>query len=68
MEQLDEIIELLRDSQWHHMEDIKKNISLYENSSFNILINFLNEQGFIEIINEKIRLTYLGLKFLELPV
>jgi hypothetical protein len=61
------LLEMLRDSQWHSVVEIKKEIALPEN----ILIEFsrfLQEMEFIEKANNMLRIKPRGLKFLELPV
>jgi predicted transcriptional regulator len=66
MKPLNTIVELLTDSQWHRLEDIKKQINLQE-EVFNSLLFFLKEQRLLEIENEKLRITPRGLEFLDLP-
>jgi predicted transcriptional regulator len=66
MKYLDMALELLRDSQWHSIMSIKKEISL-QNEKLNTILFFLQEHEFIEKENEKMRITSLGLRFLELP-
>lgn len=66
MKQLNTIVELLIDSQWHEREEINKQINLHEDV-FNYLIVFLQEQGFIENENENLKITSRGVKFLDLP-
>lgn len=65
MKYLDRALELLRDSQWHSIMSIKKEISLPD-EKLNTIISFLQEHGFVEKENEKMRITSLGLRFLEL--
>jgi len=65
MKYLDRALELLRDSQWHSIMSIKKEISLPD-EKLNTIISFLQEDGFVEKKNEKMRITSLGLRFLEL--
>ena len=62
---LDNLMEFLRDSQWHSFESIKKDVSLPD-EKFNKILSFLKDTGFIDKENETIRLTSLGLRFLEL--
>ncbi len=65
MEYIDIALELLRDSHWHTLLSLEKEISLPEEKLNSILL-FLKEYGFIERDNEKMRITSLGLRFLEL--
>lgn len=67
MKYLDRALELLRDSQCHSIMSIKKEISLPD-EKLNTIISFLQEYGFVEEENEKIRITSLGLRFLELSI
>jgi predicted transcriptional regulator len=62
---LDTALELLRDSQWHSIMSIKKEISL-QDEKFNTIISFLQEHGFVEKENQKMRITFSGLRFMEL--
>ena len=64
---LDNVLELLKDSQWHMIEEVKREIPLPEENLTKI-IDFLHEYGFIDIDNSNLRITPYGLKFLELPV
>ena len=64
MNYLDNVMEFLRDSQWHSIESIKEEISLLD-EIFNKILSFLKDTGFIDKENEKIKLTSLGLRFLK---
>ncbi len=66
MKSLDKILELLKDDQWHNIDEIKKEISLPSNK-LNELLYFLQEEEFVSRENNKIKITSLGLKFLNLP-
>lgn len=66
MKHLDLILEILRDSQWHSIEMIKKEISL-PNEKLNKIISLLQEYGFTDKENDMMRISGMGLKFLELP-
>lgn len=66
MKYLDRTLEHLCDSQWHSIMSLEKEISL-PNEKLNTILFFLQENGFIEKENEKVRITSLGLRFLELP-
>ncbi len=68
MKPLDEILELLKDSQWHSLDEIRAQVSLSEDKLKEI-IRFLEEQEFISIDKNKMRakISPLGLTFLELP-
>lgn len=65
MKHLDMVLELLRDSQWHSIESIKKEISL-PNEKLNNIIIFFQEFRFTDEENEMMRISSLGLKFLKL--
>jgi DNA-binding transcriptional ArsR family regulator len=62
----DEILQLLRDGEWHCLRDIVKKISESE-SKVEITIGFLSEYGFIEVNKEgqKARLRPLMIEFLD---
>lgn len=66
MKEIDRVMEQIKDSKWHGIEEMKQN----NISEKNLIkrINFLAEQGLIIIKNEKIKITQKGLMFLELPV
>ncbi len=66
MKSLDKILELLRDNQWHNIDEIKKEISPSSNK-LNELLCFLQEEKFISKDNNKLKITSMGSKFLELP-
>ena len=66
MKPLNTIVELLVDTQWHRLEDIKKQINLQE-EVFNKSLFFLKEQRLLEIENGKLKITPRGLEFLDLP-
>jgi hypothetical protein len=66
MKHIDLVFEILRDSQWHSIESIKKDISL-PNEILNKIISLLQEFGFTDKENEMLRISSLGLKFLKLP-
>lgn len=65
MKNLDRITELLRDSQWHSLEEIKQEIPLAEDKVNELLI-FLQELEVIEKENRNLRITTRGLRFLDL--
>lgn len=67
MKSLDRLLEMLHDSQWHSLAEIKKGISLPENILIE-LSRFLQELEFIEKEKHMLRIKSRGLKFLELPV
>lgn len=66
MEELDSILELIRDSQWHSIEEIQGEINL-PSDKLNEVILFLKEQAFLDKQNGSIRITPAGLRLLELP-
>ncbi len=65
MKSLDRILKQLRDTQWHSLDEIKKSVSL-PSQTLNEIIRFLQEQAFINKENEMLRITRLGLKFLNI--
>jgi hypothetical protein len=67
MKSPDRLLEMLYDSQWHSLAEIKKELSLPENILME-LSRFLQEMEFIEKENNMLRIKSKGLKFLELPV
>jgi len=65
MDFIDRILKLLMDSRWHSIQEIEKDISEPEHKIHNAL-NFLNEQEFVSIQNNRIILTSKGFKLMEL--
>ena len=65
MKNLDRITELLRDTQWHSLEEIKQEIPLPKDK-LNELLIFLQELEVIEKENRNLRITARGLRFLDL--
>ncbi len=65
MKVLDNILEQLHDTQWHNLEEIKNNITL-PSDKLNMMLSFLEKQSFIDVNNGKLKITGLGLKFLNL--
>jgi len=61
--QLDRILEQLQDDKWHTIDEIKKVIP---SDALSALLHFLQEQAFIDIKNEKLKITGLGLRFLDI--
>ena len=66
MKELDTILELIRDSNWHSIGEIKRETSL-PSETLDKILNLLHEQAFIDKESEKLRITPTGLRFLELP-
>ena len=64
---LDKVLELLKDSQWHMIEEVKREIPLPE-EKLGLIIDFLFEEEFIDKDDSALRITSKGLQFLELPV
>jgi predicted transcriptional regulator len=62
---LDRILEQLQDMQWHSLEEIQKEIAL-PSEKLNVSLHFLQEQALVDRKNEMLRITCLGLKFLQL--
>lgn len=65
MEKLDIVMELLADSSWHSLEDMKNGISLNK-ELINEIINFLQELKLVERKNDNLKITEKGLKFLDI--
>jgi len=65
MRYLDKILENLRDANWHSFGEIEKGIYL-PSDKLNELLSFLQKQAFINMKNGKLKITGLGLKFLDL--
>ncbi len=65
MKIIDKILELICDTQWHSIDEIRKSI-LLPSDELNEVICFLEKQGFINKEKEKINITDLGKKFLAL--
>ncbi len=62
---LDRTLELLQDMQWHSLEGRQKEIAL-PSEKLNVVLRFLQEQALVDRKNEMLRITCLGLKFLQL--
>lgn len=67
MKSLDRLLEMLHDSQWHSLVEIKKVTSLPEDALIELSC-FLQELEFIEKEKQMLRIKPRGLKFLDLPV
>ena len=65
MRNLDIIMELLADSSWHSIEEIKTGTHL-KIEMIDELIDFLHELDFIEKDNDDLKITEKGLKFLDI--
>jgi len=66
MNYLDKILAVIIDSRWHNFDEVMA-MSSFPIDQCNIILSFLEEQGFILIDAEKIKITKRGLKFQELP-
>jgi len=68
MELVDAMLELLRDSHWYLLDEIRNHFPLSERGCKK-LIYHLEEIGFIKVDDDKKRakISTLGSKFLELP-
>ena len=66
MSATDEIMQLLRDGNWHNLRDIVEKCSIPE-SKVEITISFLSEYGFIKVNKKgrKTRLSPLMIKFFD---
>jgi predicted transcriptional regulator len=62
MKNLDKILDILEDARWHSFDEIKNTLSLPA-ETVNQLLCFLHKQAFINIQNEMLKITDLGLKF-----
>jgi predicted methyltransferase len=65
MKLLDKILQHIQDTQWHNIEEIK-NITEMPSDKLNTILSFLEKQSFIDMNKGKLRITSLGLKFLNL--
>ena len=65
MKILDKILIQIQDSKWHSLEEIKKCL-YYPSDKLNMLLNFLENESFINIKKDRVKITSLGLKFLNL--
>lgn len=66
MKSLDRTLELLRDSNWHSVEEVQREIAL-PSETLNKVLGFLQEQAFVDKENGMLRITPVGLKLLGLP-
>jgi len=66
---LDRILELLKDSEWHLMDELKAKLFFLPDEKLNEIIRFLEEYKFVNFNKEekKAKIEPLGLSFLELP-
>ncbi len=62
---LDRTLEIIQDIQWHNLDEIVKVIPM-PSDKLNEVLCFLQEQALVERKNEMLRITCLGLKFLQL--
>lgn len=62
---LDRILKNLRDAKWHGIDEIKTATALPPDQ-LDVMISFLQDTGFINKENEKLKITQCGLKYLEL--
>lgn len=67
MEDFENILDLLRDSKEHSVEEINNMLSIPPDK-LNKLLSFLQEYGFIERENGTLKITDMGIRYLELPV
>lgn len=65
MKNIDIVMELLADSSWHSLEEMKKGISL-KIEIINKIINFLQELELVERNDDNLKITEKGLTFLNL--
>jgi hypothetical protein len=67
MKRLDMILELVKDSQWHSIDEIKDHVPVSA-EGLKCLLTFLDESDFIEFenSNERLKIKPLGLRLLEL--
>lgn len=66
MNYLDKILATIIDSQWHNFDEVMARSS-FSIDQYNIILAFLEEQGFILRDADKIKITNRGLKSQELP-
>ncbi len=62
---LDRTLELLQYMQWHSLEEIQKEVAL-PSEKLNEVLYFLQEQALVDRKDVMLRITCLGLKFLQL--
>ena len=67
MKNLDTVLAYTLDAQWHAYDEVMNKTSL-PSDQLNMILAFLEGQGFIERKNDMIKITSRGLKYLELPV
>ena len=65
MKILDKILIQIQDSNWHSLDEMKKCL-YFPSDKLNELLNFLENQSFINIEKDRVKITSLGLKFLNL--
>ena len=61
----DKILIQIQDSKWHSLDEMKKCL-YFPSDKLNELLNFLENQSFINIEKDRVKITSLGLKFLNL--
>jgi predicted transcriptional regulator len=64
---MDKILLLLRDSKWHDLEEINKEIPISTHQVEEITF-FLQEQSLLKREKERVKITSKGLRFLDLPI
>jgi len=65
MDFIDRILKLLMDSRWHSIKEVEMNISI-PSHKIKYALNFLKEQEFVNMQNDRIIITAKGLKLTEL--
>lgn len=66
MNYLDKILAIIIDSKWHNFDEVMAGNS-FPIDQCKIILGFLEDQGFIVIDADKIKITDRGLKSQELP-
>jgi hypothetical protein len=66
---LDEILELLEDSQWHLTDELKAKLLLPSEEKLTEIIRFLEKYEFVtfDVKEKKAKIEPLGLSLLQLP-
>ena len=66
---MDEILELLEDSQWHLIDELQAKLLLPSEEILNEIIHFLEKYEFVtfDIKEKKAKIEPLGLSLLQLP-
>lgn len=66
---LDEILELLNDSQWHFTDELKAKLLIHSEEQLTEIIRFLEKYEFVtfDVKEKRAKIKPLGLSLLRLP-